>query len=125
MRWRFAWPGAAIPAQVVEFVEICYGTSSFAIPGTNSCVDANQIVANQLGVVRQASIAFTGIAMTTALVEPFVPDHANFAVSIHEESFEFVKVCGEFGPGFFFIPGTDGCVDANQINETQAALAGC
>lgn len=36
---------------------------------------------------------------------------------------QFVKVCNQDGPGFFFIPGTDNCVDADQINDTQAALA--
>ena len=77
--------GQAAP---VEFLQICGETSSFIIPGTNTCVDANQIVANQIGAARQASTAFTGIAMSEALVEPFVPDHANFAVSIHEASFE-------------------------------------
>jgi hypothetical protein len=78
--------GTTIRAQAapVQFLQICGETSSFVIPGTNTCVDANQIVANQIGAARQASTAFTGIAMSEALVEPFVPDHANFAVSIHE-----------------------------------------
>jgi hypothetical protein len=82
--------GTTIRAQAapVEFLQICGETSSFIIPGTNTCVDANQIVANQIGAARQASTAFTGVAMSEALVEPFVPDHANFAVSIHEASFE-------------------------------------
>jgi hypothetical protein len=75
-------------AAPVQFLQICGESSSFIIPGTNTCVDANQIVANQIGTARQASTAFTGIAMSEALVAPFVPDHANFAVSIHEASFE-------------------------------------
>jgi hypothetical protein len=95
--WRFLrwWSRFAKPARQsvrrrspVEFLQICGETSSFIIPGTNTCVDANQIVANQIGAARQASTAFTGVAMSEALVEPFVPDHANFAVSIHEASFE-------------------------------------
>ena len=31
---------------------ICGEISSFIIPGTNTCVDANQIVANQIGAAR-------------------------------------------------------------------------
>jgi hypothetical protein len=74
----------AAPAQ---FVQLCSGTS-FLIPGTNNCVDADQITENQFAVARQASTAFTGIAMASALAEPFVPDKANYAIAIHEATFE-------------------------------------
>jgi hypothetical protein len=37
---------------------------------------------------------------------------------------EYVRVCSQFGlPGYFYIPGTDICQDANQIASTQKAIA--
>ena len=71
----------------VSFVQIC-GDASFFVPGTTNCVNANQISATQLAIAQKASAAYTGIAMSTALVEPFVPDHANFAISVHAAAFE-------------------------------------
>jgi len=52
--------GTTIQARAapVQFLQICGESSSFIIPGTNTCVDANQIVANQIGTARQASTAF-------------------------------------------------------------------
>jgi hypothetical protein len=37
------------------------------------------------------------------------------------EAVEYVKVCSEFGPGFFYIPGTDTCI---QIGGSMRALYG-
>lgn len=81
-------------AAPVEFVQICGTGSFFFIPDTSNCVDANQILANDLGVTRQASAAFTGIAMSSSLVDPFMPDHANFAISVHETVFEHKPALG-------------------------------
>jgi len=36
---------------------------------------------------------------------------------------EYVKICNLAGVGYFYIPGTDICQDANQINTTQNALS--
>ena len=36
---------------------------------------------------------------------------------------EYVRVCSLYGAGFFYIPGTDTCVNANQILTNQMALA--
>ncbi len=80
----FASIASAAP---VEYVQIC-GDGDFDVPGTTTCINANQISANQLGIAQAAAAAFTGVAMSTALVEPFVPDHANFAISVHGAAFE-------------------------------------
>src|ERR1700722_5075447 len=37
------------------------------------------------------------------------------------EAVEYVKVCSEFGPGFFYIPGTETCI---QISGSMRALYG-
>lgn len=36
---------------------------------------------------------------------------------------EYVKVCSLYGAGFFYIPGTDTCTNANQIMTNQFDLA--
>ncbi|MGY3125937.1 hypothetical protein ACVWXQ_009874 [Bradyrhizobium sp. S3.14.4] len=36
---------------------------------------------------------------------------------------EYVKVCSLYGAGFFYIPGTDTCTNANQIATNQFDLA--
>jgi hypothetical protein len=71
----------------VSYLQVC-GNGSIYVPGTTTCVNANQISAAQLGIAQTASAAFTGIAMSAALVRPFVPDNAKFAISVHEAVFE-------------------------------------
>jgi Porin subfamily len=36
---------------------------------------------------------------------------------------EYVKVCSLYGAGFFYIPGTDTCTNANQAVQNQFAIA--
>ena len=36
---------------------------------------------------------------------------------------EYVKVCSLYGAGFFYIPGTDTCTNANQIATNQFDIA--
>jgi hypothetical protein len=36
---------------------------------------------------------------------------------------EYVKVCDLYGAGFFYIPGTDSCVNSTQILNNQFAIA--
>ena len=80
-------PGDAAP---VEYVRVCslYGAGFFYIPGTDTCQDANQIVANQFAVARLENLAATGTAMTAALVNPFLPDNTNYAISTHWAIFD-------------------------------------
>lgn len=36
---------------------------------------------------------------------------------------QYVKICSLYGSGYFYIPGTDICQDANQIAANQRALS--
>jgi hypothetical protein len=36
---------------------------------------------------------------------------------------DFVKICSLYGAGFFYIPGTDTCTQAQQIVDNQFAIA--
>lgn len=87
------------PARAVEYLEVCDGTGAgyFYIPGTSTCVDAFQISANQFDLARDYSRALTGIAMTSALVTPFIPDNARFAVSVHVATYEGANAVGLAG----------------------------
>ena len=49
---------------------------------------------------------------------------AMIATSGHAAPVEYVKVCSLYGAGFFYIPGTDTCVDARQIAHLGCAHAG-
>jgi len=74
----------------VEYVKVCslYGAGYFYIPGTDRCQNANQITANQNTLSWLSSTAFQGVAISTALVSPFVPANANYAISVHWGDFE-------------------------------------
>jgi len=73
----------------VQYLQICNGSSSFYIPGTNNCTDPNQIVTNQFNLATTQSAVIAGIAMSNAIVEPFLPDsRQNYAVSVHIAWFE-------------------------------------
>ena len=53
----------------VQYEKICslYGAGFFYIPGTDTCVNAQQIVQNQFGIARQVTRASTGTAMAASL----------------------------------------------------------
>jgi porin-like protein len=89
---------AATPGQAqVEYVKICslYGAGFFYIPGTDTCLNANQIVDNQFAIARANTRAATGVAMAASLVAPYLPTGTNFAVSSHWAGFD-----GQHAAGF-------------------------
>lgn len=83
----------------VEYVRICstYGAGFFYIPGTDTCVNANQIVANQMAIAREMTRAATGSAMATALVNPWLPKGTNYAISTHWAVFDGQHAVGVAG----------------------------
>jgi hypothetical protein len=91
---------ASAPARAaVQYVQICSSmpTGYFYIPGTTDCTNANQIAANEYDVARDFTRALTGVAMTSALVTPFIPDNARFSVSLHWATYEAVNAVGLAG----------------------------
>ena len=84
-------------AKPVEYVRVCdnYGVAFFYIPGADTCVNANQIVDDQFGIARALTRAATGTAMAASLVNPFLPDSTNFAISTHWAGFD-----GQHAVGF-------------------------
>ena len=88
-------PGRA----AVEYMKVCslYGAGFFYIPGTDTCVNANQIVQDQFDLARQLTRAATGTAMATALVNPFLPAGTNYAVSTHWAVFDGQHAVGAVG----------------------------
>jgi hypothetical protein len=91
---------AATPGQAaVEYVKVCdiYGVGFYYIPGTDTCQNANQIVANQFAIARAQTRASTATAMAAALVNPFLPDGANFAISAHWAGFNGQHAVGIAG----------------------------
>jgi hypothetical protein len=83
----------------VEYVRICtiYGATFFYIPGTDTCVTASQIVDAQFAIARAATRAATGTAMVASLVNPFLPDGTNFAVSMHWAGYDGQHALGATG----------------------------
>jgi len=81
----------------VEFMRVCslYGASFFFIPGTDTCTNAGQIVEDQFAVARALTRAATGTAMAASLVNPFLPDGTNYAISTHWAVFD-----GQHSVGF-------------------------
>jgi hypothetical protein len=91
---------AATPSHAqVEYVRICtlYGAGFFYIPGTDTCVNARQIVDNQFAIARANTRAATGTAMAASLVNPFLPNGSNFAVSMHWAGFDGQHAVGVSG----------------------------
>lgn len=80
-----AIPIATSRAAPVEYVRICdiFGVGFYYIPGTDTCQNANQIVDNQFAAAKAVTRASTATAMAASLVNPFLPDAANFAISTH------------------------------------------
>jgi hypothetical protein len=93
--------GAAAPSQAaVEYVKVCsiYQVAELSyIPGTDTCLDNNQIVKDQFGIVRALSRAATGAAMSAALVNPYLPDGTNYAISAHWAGFDGQHALGFAG----------------------------
>ncbi len=48
---------------------------------------------------------------------------AMLAAPAHAAPVEYVKICSLYGAGFFYIPGTDTCVNANQILQNEYDIA--
>jgi len=91
-----ATPGRAAP---VEYTKVCsvYGAGFFYIPGTDTCTSAYQIVQNQFDLARAQTRASTGTAMAAALVNPFLPDGTNYAISAHWAVFDGQHAAGLAG----------------------------
>jgi hypothetical protein len=83
----------------VEYVKIrsLYGAGFFYIPGTDTCMNANQILTDQFALARQLSRAATGAAMATSLVNPWLPDGTNYAISTHWAVFDGQHAVGAAG----------------------------
>ena len=83
----------------VEYVKICslYGAGFFYIPGTDTCMNANQILTGQFAIARELTRAATGSAMATSLVNPWLPDGTNYAVSTHWAVFDGQHAVGAVG----------------------------
>lgn len=92
----FATPGQAAP---VEYVKICslYGAGFFYIPGTDTCVNANQILQNEYDIARARTRSSTGTAMSASLVAPWLPTGTNYAISNHWAGFDGQHAFGSSG----------------------------
>jgi hypothetical protein len=80
---------SAAPSHAVEYVKICslYGADFFYIPGTDTCVNSNQIAGNQFAIARLNTLSSTGTAMAASLVAPWLPTGTNYAISTHWANF--------------------------------------
>lgn len=101
-----------VHAAPVEFVKVCsqFGPGFFFIPGTDSCVDANEINNTQAALSAFSTTAFQGIANSAAIVTPFVPNNANYAISVHWADFQGLNAAGlagvmRVGNSNFFLSG--------------------
>jgi hypothetical protein len=126
---------AASPSQAqgpVEYVRVCtlYGAGFFYIPGTDTCVQARQIVDNQFAIARLNTRAATGTAMAASLVAPWLPSGTNYAVSNHWAGFDGQHALGFSGlmrisGNFVFSGGFAAGLDRGKLNtfseRTQTA----
>lgn len=89
-------PSRAAP---VEYVKVCsiYGAGFFYIPGTDTCINANQIQQNQFDVARAQTRSATGTAMAASLVAPWLPTGTNYAISNHWAAFDGQHALGASG----------------------------
>jgi hypothetical protein len=83
----------------VEYVKVCslYGAGFFYIPGTDTCTQAKQIVDDQFAIARASTRAATGTAMAASLVNPWLPDGTNYAISTHWATFDGLHAVGLAG----------------------------
>jgi hypothetical protein len=86
----------ATPGRAVEYVQVCSaaGVGYFLVPNSDTCMNANQIVANQFAIARATTQAATGTAMAASLVNPWLPDGTNHAISIHWAGFDGENAIG-------------------------------
>jgi hypothetical protein len=114
----------------VEYVKICslYGAGFFYIPGTDTCTQAQQIVANQFAIARANTRAATGTAMAASLVAPWLPTGTNYAISSHWAGFDGQHAFGYSGlmrlnGNFVFSAGFAAGLDRGRLltfnNRTQ------
>jgi hypothetical protein len=84
---------------IVQYVQVCslYGAGFFYIPGTDTCVNAQQTVDTQFAIARMVTLASTGTAMAASLVRPYLPDNTNFAISAHWAEFNGQNAVGFSG----------------------------
>jgi hypothetical protein len=118
-------------AAPVQYLKICSigPPGYFYIPGTDICQDANAIADNQFNVGREFSRAMVGIAMSSAIVSPFVPEQTNFAISFHWATYEGKNAFGLAGAlrlyGNWALTGGIACgvdsgsVTISTIQQTQ------
>ena len=91
-----ATPSHAAP---VEYVKICslYGAGFFYIPGTDTCVNTNQVLQNEYDIARARTRSSTGVAMSASLVAPWLPTGTNYAISNHWAGFDGQHAFGTSG----------------------------
>jgi hypothetical protein len=124
--------GWATPSSAVEYVKICslYGEGYFYIPGSDNCVNANQINASQFAIGRDLARMETGVALAGSLVTPFLPENTNYAISTHWANFEGKDALGVAGlirlQGNLMLSGgvaaglNQGGVVANDLFQTDS-----
>ncbi|MGY3081357.1 hypothetical protein ACVWZZ_007765 [Bradyrhizobium sp. LM6.10] len=71
---------------------------------------------NRRLVVRRAARTITAAVAAAGLT-------AMVAAPSHAAPVEYVKICSLYGAGFYYIPGTDTCTNANQAVTNQFDLA--
>ncbi len=83
----------------VEYTKVCslYGAGFLYLPGTDTCLNASQMVTNDFALARAQSLDTTGIAMAASLVQPFLPGGTNYAVSVHWGGFGGMNAVGVGG----------------------------
>jgi len=115
---------SATPSQAqVEYVRLCtlYGAAFFYIPGTDTCVNARQMVDNQFAIARANTRAATGTAMAASLVAPWLPSGTNYAMSNHWAGFDGQHALGVSGlmrisGNFVFSAGFAAGLDRGKLN---------
>jgi len=66
---------------------------------------------------------WTSIKATRAIVATAAALFAGLVATPSHAQVEYVRVCSLYGAGFFYIPGTDTCVQTRQIVDNQFAIA--
>jgi hypothetical protein len=86
-------------ADAVQYMKVCslIGAGYAFIPGTDTCQNLNEIADNQYAAGRASTQAFAGIAMSSAIVTPFIPDNARLAISVHWATFNGKNALGIAG----------------------------
>src|SRR5262245_51705554 len=86
-------------AQVIDYARICtlYGAGFLYIPGSDTCTYTQSTIATEFALARAQTLASTGTAMAASLVNPFLPDHTNYAISAHWAVFNGEDAVGLVG----------------------------